>query len=98
MSQTITFGSVPAFESCAQVGQDDYETLALAECRRYAAGLETYYRSVRKLPMPFKAVVVVRTHDFGKYLEVAAVCESDVQVEAATWLQDHLPEMWCDLV
>lgn len=97
MNQTITFGSAPAFENCAQVGTEGYELVALAECRRYAAGLETYYRSIRKLPMPFKAVVIVRTHDFGKYLEVGAVCETDVQIEAATWLQDNLPEYWVDL-
>jgi hypothetical protein len=93
---TIALGSAPSFESCVQTTDPEYETKAHSECRRYIRGLETYYRSHRKMPVPFDLKVVVRAHDFGRYMEVAAVCETEYQVTEAEWLQGNLPEMWSD--
>lgn len=93
---TYSFGPTPAFEMSTSANEDALK--ALEECLRYSRGLVIYYRSVRHMPCPFVPTVVVRVSERGRYLEVAAICETEAQARAAVWLQENLPETWFDLV
>ncbi len=61
-------GPAPAEESCAQVGSDDYENLAKAECRQYVAAIRIVCGDP---PDGARLRVVSQPHDFGLYWEVA---------------------------
>jgi len=71
-------GPVPADEPCAQLGDPDYEVVALEECGRYI-------RRIREVlgPEPEGARLKVKwsTVDAGRYCEV--VCEFDDRFPAA---------------
>lgn len=91
MSQQImNIGPAPCEESCAQVGQADYEERSRRECRIFQRMLER----MRPLADGIPAQYVVRSfpHDFGSYREVcvryeetdARACEHAFEVEGNT--------------
>ena len=95
--QHISLGAVPAYEPCAQVGQDGYEDMARAECRRYAALLrDTYIEFHGAIPQGLRVRVKSYPHDFGVYFDVVAEYhpDDDDAVEAAVWLENNSPMQW----
>ncbi len=65
--ETIWLGSSPADEPCPQLGDEDYEEMARATCKRYM----DLIRSVLG-PEPLGCHLRTRglRHDFGEYFEV----------------------------
>lgn len=86
----MELGPVPCNESCAQVGSDEYQDRAKAECRRYKALLE------KTCPVPegVEASYAIKRfpHEFGSYYEVVvkynpnneAACNFAFEVEGNT--------------
>ena len=70
----ITLGSTPCDEPCAQVGKDDYEARAQAECRAFIhltrATLGTEPRGADLDIRGFQ-------HDYGTYFEVVVYFDGD---------------------
>ena len=77
MMDYLNIGSTPCDETCVQVGNPDYYTLAKPECERFKAQIIKHY------PPVYGARVVVKSfdHDFGAYLEVCVVY--DIENEEA---------------
>lgn len=72
MRDEINIGPVPYDEDCAQLGTDNYEMLARAECKRFIGLLRKKLGSE-----PKGATLKVKgfPHDFGTYYEVVCVYE-----------------------
>ncbi|HNU12559.1 MAG TPA: hypothetical protein PKJ45_14530 [Rubrivivax sp.] len=89
----IELGPAPAEESCAQVGDEDYEAESRRECL-------TYVRQIyRTFPVPpgVNARFLVRSfpHDFGTYREV--VVEYQATREALDFVlrvENNVPTQW----
>lgn len=79
MRQEVSLGPAPAEETCAQVGEEDYDARARRECDRYI-------RLIREKmgPEPDGARLTRKSneHDFGPYMDV--VCRYDDSDERAT--------------
>lgn len=60
-------GPAPAEEACAQVGQDEYENRARAECRQYIGAIRIVCGDP---PDGAHLRVVCQPHEFGLYWEV----------------------------
>lgn len=94
-SDRLWIGPVPPEERCTQVGDNDYMTLARAECNRYInvirskCGLE---------PEGAKLTIVTCPHDLGSYLEVAVDFDSGNAnaSEYAYSVENDGPLNWCD--
>jgi hypothetical protein len=71
-------GPAPADEECAQLGHDEYEERAKAECRQYIAAVRIVCGDP---PEGARLKVVSQPHDFGLYWEV--VVEFDPHIRAA---------------
>ena len=79
MKEYLTLGPVPCMESCAQVGDDDYQGQSVRECRAYIEAIR------KKLgPEPEGATLRVKSypHDYGTYYEAA--CAYDPENRQAT--------------
>lgn len=93
--ETLTIGSVPCDESCAQVGQENYAKQARIECRALINQLE---RTFPYTGPDGTAWLFIKSnpHDFGTYYEVEV--KYDTECEAACdWaflLEASLPERW----
>ena len=72
MRAQLDLGASPPYESCAQVGSNDYVEQARRECRAYINQLRRAFG-----PEPLGAQLSVRSnpHDFGTYYSV--VCYFD---------------------
>lgn len=92
MREYIDIGPTPADEPCAQIGEDDYTSRAVAECRRYARLINRAYPGAC-------AVVVPHRHDYGTYYEVAVKYDdADIaQAELAYRIEETLPLTWAEL-
>lgn len=92
--QLMTIGPSPCEETCAQVGQADYEERSRRECRVYLRMLERLYPLAGDVPARF--TVRSSPHDFGAYREVcvryddtdARACDHAYEVER------HSPAEW----
>ena len=73
MRDSISIGSAPANEDCAQVGKDDYHARAIAETRAFINQLK---RVFGEEPFGAKLKVKSNQHDFGTYLDVECVFDS----------------------
>jgi hypothetical protein len=89
MSQEImTIGPAPCEESCAQVGEADYDERSRRECRVFQRMLERLFPVADDVAARF--VVKSSPHDFGSYREVcvrydtsdARACELAYEAEA----------------
>lgn len=96
MRDSIDIGPAPCQEDCVQVGQENYERKARAECNRFIEAIR------RKLgPEPEGAHLSVKSnpHDFGAYLSV--VCSYDDENEAARQYayrcESDGPKTWHDV-
>lgn len=92
--EIIAIGPSPCEETCAQVGQSDYEERSRRECRIFQRMLE------RLLPVPHDIPVqyVVKSfpHDFGSYREVC-VRYDDTEARAcahAYTVESNSPAEW----
>ena len=91
--QFIGIGSAPFGEDCVQGGDPGYETLALAECRRFI-------RLLRKVHGPEQGsahLAVERFHhDFGDYLEVVCwyIPGDPYGEDYAAMVDRGIPETW----
>lgn len=103
MNEYITLGSTPVNESCAQVGNDEYESQAFIECRTYIRMLWRLLEQNKGItPDNCTASFNIKRktffHDFGVYYEVVACYnESNEQaVNLAFWLEENMPGEWDD--
>jgi len=91
----LSLGSAPVSESCAQLGEPEYEARARAECRALIGQLQRLYEARHGHTLPCQLFVKGQLHDFGTYFEVSAkFIEEAVSQEAVYWLEAHLPENW----
>jgi len=67
MRDSLSIGSSPANEDCAQVGSDDYNKRARAETRAFVHQLRRVFGTE---PEGARLKVKPNQHDFGTYLEV----------------------------
>lgn len=93
-TEVLTLGPVPPDEDCVQVGTPDYEMLANAECRKYAA---TILRTCGMPPAGTKVYVKWNPHDFGSYAEVAIRFDSELGEHYAFWVERNGPQSWDDV-
>ena len=88
----IELGPVPAGESCAQVGTDNYLAKSMRECEVYRRMLARVFPIPEGLPVKF--VVRSHPHDFGPYREVSIgfADGNQVAVDFAYQIESALPE------
>jgi len=93
MRDAVSLGATPYGEACASVGDEDYMKRARAECRAYIGQLT---RMFGELPDGCRLIIRSCPHDFGSYLDVEAVFDSDNEpaVRFAYRMEDGLPELW----
>ena len=89
----VYLGPAPAEEECAQLGSDDYDRRARAECREYIAAIIAV---CGEPPAGARLKVEAQAHDFGSYYEV--VCQYDDQDPAAgdyaARCDERAPQHW----
>lgn len=95
MIDYVTLGPSPVDEDCVQVGCDDYQSQAKAECRRFKELLKKKFGEP-----PFGAWFKIKgfPHDFGTYYEVI-IEYTDTEEEAeefAYHCENNLPQTWED--
>jgi uncharacterized protein YbaR (Trm112 family) len=93
MRDALSLGATPYGETCAAVGQEDYRKRARVECRAYIGQLT---RMFGEPPDGCRLIIRSCPHDFGSYLDVEAVFDSDNEpaVRFAYRLEDGVPELW----
>lgn len=93
MWERYYLGSAPADEPCAQVGGEDYEERAKAECRQYIAAIRIVCGDP---PDGAQLKVVSQPHDFGVYWEVVVQFDPDdpAAVSYATQCDRQAPTEW----
>ncbi len=93
MTDTLTLGSAPCDEDCAQVGQADYREKALAECNKYRDMLKTKFGNP---PTGASLIIHGERHDFGIYYEVAVRYDDNFPeaVDYAFKLESEAPAKW----
>lgn len=95
-------GSVPANESCVQLGDDDYHEKVHVECNAYKRQLLRMYKEAHNganLPDDVRLITISNSHDFGTYHEVAVKFNDNIQecVDAAFWFEDNCPSHWDEI-
>jgi hypothetical protein len=90
----IELGPVPAGESCAQVGADNYLANSLRECEVFKRLLARLFPIPEGLPVAY--VVRSHPHDFGTYREVSVRFQGDHQaaIDFACKVEANSPENW----
>jgi hypothetical protein len=96
MKDYLDLDTVPVDESCAAVGQPDYQKRARLEARAFIAQLERTFPDAVAAGVYFK--VKSNPHDFGSYLSVQVVFddEDEAQTEWAYTIESELPNTWDD--
>ena len=75
-------GPVPYDESCQQVGTAEYNAvLARAECQRFQQLLTAAYPPPRGCSLR----ITSNLHEFGSYMEVTAILDSDAEQADDSW-------------
>ena len=91
----LSLGSAPVSEPCAQLGEQDYELHARAECGVLIGQLQRLYEAKHGQALPCQLFVKGHSHDFGTYYEVVAkLLEDEASQTAAYWLEANMPETW----
>lgn len=95
MRDWMNIGPTPSGESCAQLGSENYGTIAQMECRIFINQLLRVFGTPPKNAF-FK--ITHNPHDFGTYLEVAIDFDTEDQEESdfAYKVEAHTPEYWDD--
>jgi len=89
----VYLGPAPAEEECVQLGSEDYDRRARAECQAY---IEAIIAVCGEPPEGARLKIERESHDFGSYFEV--VCQFDGNnPEAASYAMkcdDQAPTTW----
>ena len=93
MNDYLTISSVPLDENCAQVGDDNYEKQSRKESRAFVNQL---LRVFGEPPMGAYIVPKSFPHDFGSYVEVCVVydTENEVAEDFAFSVENAIPSEW----
>lgn len=99
MIETLSLGSSPVNEPCAQTTDPDYGLKASNECHRYLNQLHRHYEANHdgnSLPLGCKLLIKGSMHDYGTYYEVAVKFDASdpYQLDAAYWLESNCPLVW----
>ena len=91
----IELGSAPYDEQCAQVGDDNYATNAMRECRQYIQAIRNY---LGQEPDGAELGVKRFNHEYGGYWEVVVYYDSDDEkaAEYAQKCEAKAPATWAD--
>lgn len=89
----IDIGPAPGDEDCVQVGAEDYDRRARAECNRY---IEEIRAVVGAEPEGARLAVKSNPHDFGAYLSVVCYYEdsNDEATSYAFRCENNAPRRW----
>jgi hypothetical protein len=97
MKDSISLGSVPAYEKCEQLGPNYRPEVARAECNRYIAQLRSQFG-----PEPQGARLFIKRnqHDFGTYLEVEVEFDdnNEAAIDYAFKLEREAPSKWTEVI
>lgn len=96
MKEHMTLGSSPVSETCAQIGDPDYERKSILECEAFKDQLKRRFEAIHERPAKCRLRVKSHPHDFGSYLEVGADYdpENEAELEDVMWFEANLPESW----
>ena len=88
-----SIGCAPAYERCAQLGNDGYPIRARRECRALIGQL---VRLHGEPPAGVRLAIKSCLHDFGTYYEVVCYFDPhDPEAESYAFAcEDGLPEYW----
>lgn len=93
MQDYLSLGPVPSEEPCAQVGEEQYDLRARAECRRFIALLRATFG-----PEPSGAWLSSKAfdHDYGTYYEVVCYFNAKVptSIDYAYRCEREAPTTW----
>lgn len=97
--ETITLGSSPWGEDCAQTAHAGYDARAQIECAEFAKQLRRHAAASGVDLAGVTLMTVPHPHDFGTYYEVSVEFDEKdkAQVDAAYWLEGKTPENWDDV-
>jgi len=84
MRDSLYIGSTPADEDCESLGADYDPQKARFECQVYAAQL---VREHGRPPEGARLRITSNPHDFGDYLSVNLVCDTDNQEHMEYYLK-----------
>jgi hypothetical protein len=87
--------TTPHDEPCVQLGSENYSKWSRIEANTLRNQI---YRHVGKAPTGTDIKVVSCPHDFGVYLDLVVVYQSDIE-ESEKWafkVESELPEKWDD--
>ncbi len=95
MIDFLEFDTTPCYETCAQVGEDNYRERAKKEALKYIQMLEKRYPN-----KPEKSRFAIKwfPHDFGAYAQVV-IFYDDQDYESLAYafhVENHLPANWDD--
>lgn len=93
MRDTMSIGSTPCDEDCAQVGTDNYARRARVECKAWINQLRRHFGDE---PEGAQFRVQANSHDFGVYYDVE-ICFDDnypQAVEYAFKAENDAPARW----
>lgn len=93
MYDYIFIGPTPSNEECAQLGEENYETRARAECQRF---IELIREKLGKEPDGARLIVKGEYHDMGVYYEVAVKFDDSKPeaIEYAFKVDSESPQEW----
>ncbi len=96
MKDSLDLSCVPFDEPCAQVGNPGYHENSVKECRAYIGQLR---RMFGPEPEGCKLKMKSNPHDFGSYLSVVCVYDTDnpVHIEYAYGIDANGPANWDEL-
>lgn len=93
MRDMLEIGPVPADEECAQVGDDGYYHVAMAECLRF---IDLIKQKLGPEPKGARLFVHRYPHELGAYLEVAVAFDTSIEesIEYAFRVEREAPTNW----
>lgn len=94
---SISLGTAPFEEPCAQLGSPDYEARAKRECAAFIAQLRRHWAAAQAgRELQAELAIDVVQHDFGSYYDVVVRApETDaVAMRQALWLDSNIPDYW----
>lgn len=92
-------GPSPLAESCAQLGADDYDTLARLECVAYRDMLRRWLQQAWADDVRVSLRVATCRHDYGTYYEVQVRYNGSdlIAQQQAYYVVDHAPAQYDDV-
>ncbi|MEK6832739.1 MAG: hypothetical protein AABY32_01715 [Nanoarchaeota archaeon] len=96
MRDYLSIGSTPSNEDCAQVGSDNYSSIAKQECRKY---IDIIRQKCGNEPDGANLSIKSFPHDFGSYYEVVCYYNNDIpeSVDYAYFVESNSPVTWDDI-